>query len=229
MTERESERLRAQAKEATRQALLEAGLAEMLNRGGLETPSIETICARAGYTRGAFYVHFDGREQFVAELLEWVLSDIVEALFEGATDEATGLRDVLTRFNETLDSHRWPDVDHNIRAAYLGVMRSVQTGSRVRERHADFMKEIIARLAAAIRKDQAKADLRADPDPHELATIIVLMSVGMVMWDDIGIPFDAPALGRTLLNLIELPPLEIAAVPDPVLDTPQPAEPSEDH
>lgn len=215
MGEREAERLRAQAKEATRRALLEAGLTELLERGGLETPSIETICTRAGYTRGAFYVHFEGREEFVTEVLDWVLTDVVATLFDGPTEDATGLGDVLTRFTDALANRRLPDVEGRVRAAYLGVMRAVGPGGPVRERHAGYMEEVIERLAGAIQSTQARGELSPGPDPQALATIVVLMSVGMIMWDDIGIPLDAPALGRAFLDILEVPDLEITTPSEP--------------
>ena len=56
------------SKQETRQALLEAGLAEIIEHGW-ETPSLDAICARAGYTRGAFYVHFQDRDEFETAVL----------------------------------------------------------------------------------------------------------------------------------------------------------------
>ena len=79
---------REESKRMTRQALLEAGLEEFVERG-LDAPSLDAICARAGFTRGAFYVHFDNREDFIVQLMEWVglrfLDTIVTA--DGVTDE----------------------------------------------------------------------------------------------------------------------------------------------
>src|SRR5262245_37416602 len=44
-------------KQETREALLRAGM-EMFAEQGLDAPSLDALCARAGFTRGAFYVHF---------------------------------------------------------------------------------------------------------------------------------------------------------------------------
>ena len=63
-----SARRRALTKRETRAALLDAGLAEFAAHG-LDTPSLDAICARAGFTRGAFYVHFKDREDFVVAII----------------------------------------------------------------------------------------------------------------------------------------------------------------
>ena len=52
------------AKQETREALLQAAMAEFAEKG-LDLPSLDAICARAGFTRGAFYVHFRDREELV--------------------------------------------------------------------------------------------------------------------------------------------------------------------
>ena len=67
------------SKQETRQALLQAGLEEMVEHGW-GTPSLDTICARAGYTRGAFYVHFENREQFESAVLEWVARSFLDLI-----------------------------------------------------------------------------------------------------------------------------------------------------
>lgn len=54
---------------ATRERLLDAAT-EVFAEEGLLGASVEAICARAGFTRGAFYSNFDSKEQLFLELLE---------------------------------------------------------------------------------------------------------------------------------------------------------------
>ena len=56
----EPTRRRRETKQETREALISAALAEFAEHG-FDAPSLDAICARAGYTRGAFYVHFRDR------------------------------------------------------------------------------------------------------------------------------------------------------------------------
>src|SRR5688500_7521180 len=71
--------LREQAKAETREALTMAALAEFAEHG-LDTPSLDAICARAGYTRGAFYVHFKDRDDLIAAVMEHVTSAFIDAM-----------------------------------------------------------------------------------------------------------------------------------------------------
>jgi len=203
-----AERIRSEARAATRRALLEAGLAELIARGGLETPTVEAVCSRAGYTRGAFYFYFEDRAQFLAEMLEWVLTDVIGALFARAREapEAEGVRGVVTRFTEALASGDWPDLHGNIRAGYLAIMRGVSTGGGIRDRHTELMSLLIERLEAGITEGQRRGELRPEIDPHQTATAITLVAIGAVLWDGIGIPVDPRTLGASVMGLLELPP-----------------------
>ncbi|GAB2557312.1 hypothetical protein GCM10027033_13290 [Leucobacter ruminantium] len=53
----------------TRARLLDAAI-EVFAEDGLQGAAVETICARAGFTRGAFYSNFSSKEQLFLALLE---------------------------------------------------------------------------------------------------------------------------------------------------------------
>src|SRR6202163_3891747 len=62
----------AERTEATRRKLL-AAADRIFARDGFEAARLEDIAAGAGYTRGAFYAHFEGKEEIFFALLEqWV-------------------------------------------------------------------------------------------------------------------------------------------------------------
>jgi len=75
---RKAPKTRAEKKQRTRAALIAAGLAE-ISEHGLEA-SLDAICARAGLTRGAFYVHFADREAFLIAFMNEVLGRFVASL-----------------------------------------------------------------------------------------------------------------------------------------------------
>jgi AcrR family transcriptional regulator len=63
---------------STRQRLL-AAAETVFARDGFEAARLEDIAALAGYTRGAFYAHFEGKEDIFVSLLEqWVAQRIAE-------------------------------------------------------------------------------------------------------------------------------------------------------
>lgn len=54
-------------REATRQRLLDAA-AEVFAETGLDAASVEAVCDRAGFTRGAFYSNFESKDALMLEL-----------------------------------------------------------------------------------------------------------------------------------------------------------------
>ncbi|MGH7328029.1 MAG: TetR family transcriptional regulator, partial [Polyangiaceae bacterium] len=56
----------------TRDALIAAGAMEFAEKG-VDGPSLDGICARAGFTRGAFYVHFRDRDDLLVAVVDRVL------------------------------------------------------------------------------------------------------------------------------------------------------------
>ena len=96
----ERPRSREEAKRETREALLLAGIAEFSERG-LAEPSLDAICSRAGYTRGAFYVHFRDRDDLISAVMEQVLGDFLDAII-ATGDQERDLEHTVTRFMDAL-------------------------------------------------------------------------------------------------------------------------------
>ena len=67
------------SRENTRARLLDAA-AEVFAEVGLDAASVEAVCERAGFTRGAFYSNFDSKDELFLELAARVTSDRVNAV-----------------------------------------------------------------------------------------------------------------------------------------------------
>ena len=72
------------SKRETREALIGAAL-ELFAAEGLDGPSLDAICERAGYTRGAFYVHFPDRDALLVAAMEKVGESFLARVFEHVT------------------------------------------------------------------------------------------------------------------------------------------------
>lgn len=72
-------------REATRQKLLDAA-AEVFAELGLDAASVEAICERAGFTRGAFYSNFETKDELMLALTERVAGEKIEAVAERVTE-----------------------------------------------------------------------------------------------------------------------------------------------
>jgi AcrR family transcriptional regulator len=68
-------------REATRQKLLDAA-AEVFAELGLDAASVEAICERAGFTRGAFYSNFETKDELMLALTERFAGEKIEAVAE---------------------------------------------------------------------------------------------------------------------------------------------------
>ncbi|MFT4188659.1 MAG: TetR/AcrR family transcriptional regulator [Aeromicrobium sp.] len=73
-------------REATRDRLVAAGR-ELVAEVGIQAASVEAICERAGFTRGAFYSNYRSKDELVREILEREKQRIVE-LMEAVVDAA---------------------------------------------------------------------------------------------------------------------------------------------
>ncbi|MFJ6653693.1 TetR/AcrR family transcriptional regulator [Microbacterium sp. NPDC091313] len=94
-------------REATRQRLLDAA-AEVFAEVGLDATSVEAVCERAGFTRGAFYSNFDTKEQLFLELAARVsasrVADVEARVAELAVPPAGGSPvDALALVEQVLD------------------------------------------------------------------------------------------------------------------------------
>lgn len=72
-------RVATRSRENTRLRLLDAA-AEVFAEVGLDAASVEAVCERAGFTRGAFYSNFDSKNELFLELASHVASERVEAV-----------------------------------------------------------------------------------------------------------------------------------------------------
>jgi len=200
-TKRRRPRTRDVAKLETRAALVDAGLAAFAAHG-LDAPSLDDICARAGYTRGAFYVHFRDREDFVVAVMERVLGGFLDAMISTA-DQAHDLELTVTRFSEALDAASRRRAGRPSRALAGGVQvhRLLEACSRsttLRGRVVGLVQQALGRITQAAAAGQSAHTIRPDVDPAQVATLVVMLGIGLLVADELGVPLDATA-GRTLV------------------------------
>ncbi|WP_246159848.1 TetR/AcrR family transcriptional regulator [Microbacterium rhizomatis] len=98
-----SEVIQASARrERTRQRLLDAA-AEVFAEEGLDAASVEAICERAGFTRGAFYSNFESKDELFFELATRVSNEKLSAVtarlreLEASTDRPTHPAEIVGR------------------------------------------------------------------------------------------------------------------------------------
>ncbi|HWB76111.1 MAG TPA: TetR/AcrR family transcriptional regulator [Nannocystaceae bacterium] len=174
----------------TRDALLRAG-AELFAARGLDGPSLDDICAAAGKTRGAFYVHFEDRDAFLVAVMERIGLPLLDEIFAGATNLAT----VASRFLSAAATGAYPLTRKGgVRPHQLidACMRS----PAIRARYVGLVRDAIDRLAAIVANDVAPAHAR------EVATFLLAAVIGAQTMLELGVPIDLPRTGASLLTLL---------------------------
>lgn len=198
-------RVRWQTKQETREALVSAALAEF-GRNGLDAPSLDTICARAGFTRGAFYVHFKDRDELVVAAMERVLGAFLDAII-GTKDEPQDLETTITRFAGALFAMGDPALA-GPGAEALGavplhrLLEACHRSPVVRTRFVGLVRDGIERLAAAAAAGRRTSRVRVDVDVEALATMLAALALGVLVAREVGLPMDLDRLRATVARLL---------------------------
>jgi AcrR family transcriptional regulator len=190
---------REAAKRETREALVRAGIAEFAEKG-LAEPSLDGICARAGFTRGAFYVHFRDRDDFISAVMERVLGLFLDAII-ASDDPAHGLEETVARFAGTLGIGV---LGGSFR--FQRVLEACARSPEVRGRFAALLDGAVERVARTAAEGQRSGSVRRDVDPEAVAGVLVALALGAVAALEVGVRIDTAAGRDALLALLKLPP-----------------------
>ena len=196
---RRRRRTRAEAREQSRSALLRAGI-ELVARDGIDGPSLDAICARAGYTRGAFYGHFADRDDFLVAVMDEVGRRFLDAVLSAAAG-AQDLTSVAGRFLTALARGDYPLAGkRGVKPHQL--LDACARSPRIRARYVALVEDAIARLGAVIGSDQARGALRRDLDPGELARLLLAVVIGAHTMLELDMELDVARLGGQLVRVL---------------------------
>jgi TetR/AcrR family transcriptional regulator, transcriptional repressor for nem operon len=188
---------REQAKAETREALLLAALAEFAEHG-LEAPSLDAICARAGYTRGAFYVHFKDRDELIAAVMERVLKRFMDVMI-ATGDAALDLERTVRTFGNAAVNGFIP-LSQSVRSYQL--LQACARSAVVRERHVELLSEAQRRVGSAVAEGQQAGTVRNDIDADQLGLLLVGLVLATETLMELEVPFDVQASAEAVIKLL---------------------------
>ena len=203
---------REAAKAETRRALIDAGIA-LYAEQGLDGPSLDAICKRAGYTRGAFYVHFGDRDDFMVAVMEEVMRGFL-ATIQQTAERRHDLERSIETFAALYEALRavapgeGEPLSEGAPLAVLGVSRlhlvleAAGRSEQVRQRFAALVQEGIERVADAARAGQEAGTVRPDVQPEQAGVMLVTQVVGLMALAQTGVPVDVGELKAILLRLV---------------------------
>lgn len=160
---------------ATRARLLEGAL-EVFAERGFHGASVEDICDRAGFTRGAFYSNFASKDELVLALFQAttdrLLEQIAALLPDLANQPVTLLDAVLGLLDEAApDQRQW----HLISTEFtLHALRQPEAAAALNQQRAMF-RDQLTRLVEEITK---ASGLRMSVPPQQFVRLVIAVHEG---------------------------------------------------
>jgi len=179
----------------TVERLLDAAL-ETFAEIGFAAASVEDICSRGGFTRGAFYSSFRTKDELFAALFARETAANLaraEQQLVGIEDEADPVGAAVERCLSTFRADRTWVLVHTEYALYA--TRHPAAAAALRQ-HAE---ELHRRLTVLIEAAAARTGIRLTVTPNRLARIVLALHDGVVIREVLGSP--APAGDRAASDL----------------------------
>ncbi len=188
---------RDSTKQETRAALLLAGM-ELFAKQGLDAPSLDAICARAGFTRGAFYVHFADREAFIVAVMESATASFLDAIL-AARGAELDLAGIIAAFAGAVGGGTFGAFG---KVPLHQVLTACVRSKALRRRYVEILEQTRARLAEIVRAGQRGGRVRADVDAVLAAGLLVALGLGVGTMLELHVPFDAAPHAAALTALL---------------------------
>jgi len=160
---------------ATRARLLEGALDVFAERG-FHGASVEDICDRAGFTRGAFYSNFASKDELVLALFQATTDRLLEqiaALLPGLADQPGTLLDaVLGLLDDAApDQRQW----HLISTEFtLHALRNPAAATALNQQRKMFRE----RLTALVEQISDAGELRMNVPPEQFVRLVIALHEG---------------------------------------------------
>ena len=197
MTDETPESARSAAARQTREKLVASAM-ELFAEQGLSKPSLDAICERAGFTRGAFYVHFATRDDLIVAVVEEVMGGFIDAII--ATGElGADLPTIVRAFTSAVESGVFPFPGH-VRPHQI--LEACARTDKLRDAYVEKIDEARRRLSDTVLRGQAAGTIRSDVDPNAVAQLLLATVLGVEVATDLSVPYDARAVGELLLSLV---------------------------
>lgn len=165
---------RSARREATRQRILDAAVSAFADRGFYGT-SVEDICERAGFTRGAFYSNFSSRDDLFLELYRRHGEELTAYVEEVAARSDLSPADLLLAVIDGWESRstqrqRW----HLLQSEFaLHALRDPEAGRG----YAATQAAVRSRLGEAIRDRLARDGLTVDVPVDQLVRLCLAVTL----------------------------------------------------
>lgn len=161
-------------REQTREKLLASAL-DVFARNGYERATVDQIVREAGFSKGAFYVHFGSKEDLFFAMLEarlTALQDVLRQTLDTTQSVAENERRILgTLFAQDRKESKW-------RALFLEFAAHAARNERVGEKLRDLYQRWHTFTVEMLETGRQAGTVRTDIDVNFMASVIVALIEG---------------------------------------------------
>ncbi|MGJ9422133.1 TetR/AcrR family transcriptional regulator [Aeromicrobium sp. CF3.5] len=191
---------RAQRQAQTRGRLIDVARSMFLDDGYAAT-SLDKVAVRAGFSKGAVYSNFAGKEELCMAVLDAIHGDQINGVVEVFSGPG-GLSDHIEAFalwaRDGLSQPRWTALETEFGAI---ARHSTWVADSLRTRH----REIRAAIEHLIREVSAAEDLRLPMPADRAATALLSMGIGLGALRSIDHDVDVTVFAEAMRALLREP------------------------
>ena len=164
-------------REETRQKLLDSAFSVFATHG-YERATVDEIVRDAGFSKGAFYVHFESKEDLFWAMLESRI-DFLQETMRGALDTTQSVADNQLRILEAIfaldkkDKH-WP-------ALFVEFVAHAARNERVREKLHEMYRRWHSFTVEMLEEGRQAGRVREDMDIEFMASVTMALIEGSLM------------------------------------------------
>lgn len=188
---------RAERQAQTRQSLI-AVAREMFLADGYAATSLDKVAIEAGFSKGAVYSNFSGKEELCMAVLDSIHADQIEGVvsaFSQDTDLDGRIEAFVSWAREGLGQPRWTALEVEFGAI---ARHSPYVATELVKRH----REIRSAIAQLVRQVTAEAGLGDVVDPDEAATTLLSLGIGLGTLRSLDPSIDVGVFADTMRALL---------------------------
>ena len=164
-------------REETRQRLMEAALNVFAQRG-YERATVDEVVKEAGFSKGAFYVHFESKEDLFWAMLDERIAAMQEAFRRALDVEAPVVENerrlLTTIFDFEKQQRSWP-------ALFMEFVAHAGRNDKVREQLSALYQRWHSFAVEILTQGQEAGRVRKDLDVAFMASVIIALIEGSIM------------------------------------------------
>jgi AcrR family transcriptional regulator len=168
---------RRRSREETRQRLVDAAL-DVFSRNGYERATVDEIVRDAGFSKGAFYVHFESKDDLFWQLLEERI-EAQQETFRQALDPSDSVIENERRVLEVLFAAQ--SEDRLSPALFLEFAAHGMRNDKVRERLGEMYARWHAFVVETLKQGREQGHVRSDFDVSLLASALIALFEGTMI------------------------------------------------